>query len=183
MAEHEREFDTMSMTPENATRSWRELADQLTPRQVAELGDSEQGYGYRATLPKQWWSTEPRSDHEIGGLLLNLARGYARNNLVAAMVDDVALPAGVSPDVWQEGTPQSWRVIPPVLPPISSYSHVPAQPNPAPQAPPGAFACPLTWPIFPIRRLSSCCRVPRSRWRTVRSPRCASPSASGSTRR
>ena len=33
----------MSMTPENAT-SWRHIAEQLTPKQVAELERSEQGY-------------------------------------------------------------------------------------------------------------------------------------------
>jgi hypothetical protein len=30
----EKEFDIVSMTPENGTRSWRDLVDQLTPTQI-----------------------------------------------------------------------------------------------------------------------------------------------------
>jgi hypothetical protein len=91
----------MSMTPENAL-SWRELSDQLTAEPIAELERSEQGYRYRATQPKPCWSTEPRSDTDIGRLLLQRAQKAASDNLHDVLFADVALPAGaVFGDAWE----------------------------------------------------------------------------------
>jgi hypothetical protein len=63
-------------TPDNTATSWRDIADQLTPKQIAELERSEQGYanvrrsqnpGGRASrdqIPSPWCDTRrlrPRS--------------------------------------------------------------------------------------------------------------------------
>jgi hypothetical protein len=102
----------MSMTPENTARAWRDIADQLTPEQIAELKDSEQGYRYRATLPKPGWSTEPRSDTDISRLLLSRAQRDAARNLDAAMIGNVPDPAGaVKVCEWDDpGTPDAFRL-------------------------------------------------------------------------
>jgi hypothetical protein len=104
----------MSMTPENAT-SWRDIADQLTPKQIAELERNEQGYRDRAKQPKPWWSAEPRSDTEIDRLFLHLAQKAATDNLHDVLFADVALPDGavraVSGDAWEDVEPQPYRVI------------------------------------------------------------------------
>jgi hypothetical protein len=38
---------------DNATTTWRDLADQLTPEQITRFEESERGYRARAQLPKQ----------------------------------------------------------------------------------------------------------------------------------
>jgi hypothetical protein len=102
----------VTTTPENTAATWRDLADQLTAEQVAQLEDSEKGYRYRAMLPQPQWSTDPRSRRDIDKLLLSRARGHARDNLVAEMIGPVDLPARMAIfDIWQEGDPQPYRVI------------------------------------------------------------------------
>lgn len=78
----------MSMTPENTTRSWRDVADQLTPEQIEQLEERERDPGSTACLtgkPEHRWDDDN---------LLDCARHYSRNNLAAAMIDDVPAPAG-----------------------------------------------------------------------------------------
>lgn len=102
----------MTTTPENTAATWRDLADQLTAEQAAQLEDSDKGYRYRAMLPQPQWSTDPRSRRDIDKLLLSRARGHARDNLVAEMIGPVDLPARMAIfDIWQEGDPQPYRVI------------------------------------------------------------------------
>jgi len=57
----------MNTTPDNTAQTWRDLADQLTPRQVERLTEFEQ----RWELP----------DDEKVEALLNGAREWAQNNL------------------------------------------------------------------------------------------------------
>jgi hypothetical protein len=96
----------MSMTPENTATTWRDLADQLTPEQIAELKDSERGYNYRAVMPKSWWGTEPRSHAEITALMLHRAQLYAAHNLDASVSGGVPLPAGgVFGYIWEGDDP------------------------------------------------------------------------------
>jgi hypothetical protein len=77
-------------TPENAATSWRDLIDQLTREQVIDIQEAEDLYRSNA----MWWDTGPRSEPDIAELLLNRARRYAQDNLGAAMIGDVPLPAG-----------------------------------------------------------------------------------------
>ena len=88
-------------TPENAsTSSWRDLADQLSPKQITDLEGLERD-PYR--LCRTTGNADLCWDRET---LLRHARGYSRDNLVAAIVGEVPLPvAGASADVWQEHEP------------------------------------------------------------------------------
>ena len=80
------------MTPENAA-TWRDIADQLTPEQIAGLERSE-----RDLTP--WTSS----------VLLSVARQQATENLLAIINADVPLPAGVaSVDDWQPIEPLPYR--------------------------------------------------------------------------
>ncbi len=106
----------MSMTPENATRSWRELSDQLTPEQIAELEAHAHAHSgtrvheLRAAYPGlQYVDTGPRWDDAA---LLTEARARACDNLTAAMIGDVPVPPGARADVWQDDgdAPQPYRV-------------------------------------------------------------------------
>ena len=73
----------MSITPDDAT-DWRELAEQLAPKEVATIGSLE-----RSNLTPQ--------------NLLVRARSYVRDRLTISMIGDVPLPAGVSSiSEWQE---------------------------------------------------------------------------------
>jgi hypothetical protein len=76
-------------TPENAANTWLDLIDQLTPEQVAKIEASERHYRELAQQPKQWWSSAPRTEREIGDLMLSYARGYAANSLGVAMIGEV----------------------------------------------------------------------------------------------
>jgi hypothetical protein len=69
----------MSMTPENTTQGWRDLADELTPRQIRHLKQHEGG-GAR------------------GSNLLQVARMFACEN-AATVLDDVPLAKGWHVDV------------------------------------------------------------------------------------
>jgi hypothetical protein len=71
----------MTTTHDDNATSWRELADQLTPEQIAELEELEGGYRHDARLPEPWWSTAPRSSTEIATAMLGCARGHAADNL------------------------------------------------------------------------------------------------------
>jgi hypothetical protein len=79
----------MSTTHDDAT-SWRDLADQLTPEQIARMEDLERIY--RAPQPR--YSTVPTSDHEIAALLLHLARRHAIDNVTGALYADLPSPPG-----------------------------------------------------------------------------------------
>jgi hypothetical protein len=78
----------MSMTPENTTRSWRDMADQLTPEQAEWLEERERD-------PDSLVRATGNPDHRVDDdSLLFSARRYAGNNLAAAMIGDVPAPAG-----------------------------------------------------------------------------------------
>lgn len=70
----------MSMTPENPATTWRDLADQLTPQQVADIE-----YCERQQIPPGLTSPEHR---------LNYARKLIEGNIAQAVYADVAPPAG-----------------------------------------------------------------------------------------
>ncbi len=74
---------------DNAT-TWRDLADQLTPKQIVELE-----YCDREQIPPGI------GDHEQGAL--NYARAMARSNIVQAMYADIAAPADAidEPSDWE----------------------------------------------------------------------------------
>jgi hypothetical protein len=57
----------MSTIHDDDATTWRDLADQLTPEQMARIEESERSYRDEAQKPKPWWSTAPRSDSEIAG--------------------------------------------------------------------------------------------------------------------
>jgi hypothetical protein len=96
----------MSMTPENPTRRWRELASELTPEQVKFLEERESDPD---SLVRITGNPEYRVDDDI--LLFN-ARRYAGDNLAAAMIDDVPDPAGaVKVSGWEDpDTPGAFRL-------------------------------------------------------------------------
>ena len=84
----------MSMTPENATPDWRGLSDQLTPDQIATLA----GYA---------------GDKMGRAELLAVARSFADNNVVDAVLGPVVAPAGavIVDDGWSDAlTPDAFRV-------------------------------------------------------------------------
>jgi hypothetical protein len=70
---------TMTITPDNAATSWRDLADQLTPEQIAELESMD-----REGIPPGIAS--PKSH-------LNHARKLAELNIARTMLADMPLPA------------------------------------------------------------------------------------------
>lgn len=80
----------MTSTPDNTARTWRDLADQLTPEQVAELE-----YCERENVPPGLASPE---NH------LNAARMMSRRNILQALCADVAPPADAvdEPSEWEE---------------------------------------------------------------------------------
>jgi hypothetical protein len=96
----------MSMTPENATTTWRDLTDQLTRDQIEDLEryDGEIDEIIASTVVPQ-----RRSPREV---MLGLARQYSTENVLAALYGDVPPPAGAhTVDAWQEVRPQPYRVI------------------------------------------------------------------------
>ncbi|ORV61492.1 hypothetical protein AWC03_09865 [Mycobacterium europaeum] len=80
----------MSTAHDDNAVSWRELADQLTPKQIAELE-----YCEREQIPPGVYS--PQSQ-------LNCARAMARHNITQALCADVPLPSDAAGDVaeWEE---------------------------------------------------------------------------------
>ena len=97
----------MSMTPENDTMTWRDLTDQLTERQIAELEDQERDPD---SLVRITGNPAYRYDGES---LLDAARSYARNHLGAAMIGDVPAPAGaVRVYDWNDAdNPDAYRLV------------------------------------------------------------------------
>lgn len=87
---------TTSSQHDNAT-SWRDLADQLTPRQIAALEHLER-------------STAAHSPHvDVRAELLEAARDEAAHNLVIARFADVPVPAGAeTDDSWSRDESGEW---------------------------------------------------------------------------
>ena len=100
-----REEPSMTTTHDDAT-TWRDLSDQLNPEQVARLKELERDPGSWAHVGP------PLSRSEVNDALLGWARGYARDNLAAAVLPDVPTPAGAEHDgTWAEDDLQPYRVI------------------------------------------------------------------------
>lgn len=80
----------MTMTPGGNATSWRDLVDQLTPQQVAELE-----YCEREQVPPGVFSPQTQ---------LNCARAMARHNIIQALCADIQVPADAASDVfeWEE---------------------------------------------------------------------------------
>ena len=91
-------------TPENITTSWRDLADQLTQEQIAELEEREHDPDRLVRVignPELRWTNDA---------LLDSARHLARNNLGAAMIGEVPPPAGaVKVTEWLDDSPEPFR--------------------------------------------------------------------------
>lgn len=79
----------MTTTPDNVT-TWRDLADQLTPQQVAELE-----YCEREQIPPGLATEQHR---------LNGARAMIRRNIAQALCADIPVPADAidTPSDWDE---------------------------------------------------------------------------------
>jgi hypothetical protein len=74
------------------TTTWRDLTDELTPTQIAELTK---------------WELFEHGD-KPGGLLC-VARGMAAHNLAAAVLSDLPLPAGaVAVNDWEHMRDNTW---------------------------------------------------------------------------
>lgn len=96
----------MSIAPENGPSTWRDIADQLTPEQVEQLRELER----QVVWTFEGGSASERHDEESD--LLDKARRFARENLTAAFVGPVPLPAGAeSAGAWEDFGSQPWRVI------------------------------------------------------------------------
>src|ERR1700739_562490 len=95
-------------TPENASTSWRDLTDQLTPEQIAYLEEQERNprtYFQSVELPdgRTVRRLLPPSPEDLRRTLLDRARAEARNNLGIAMIGDFPTPAGATKVYdWQE---------------------------------------------------------------------------------
>ena len=82
----------MTTTPDDCAHSWRDIADQLTPEQVAELDHWEQ-------------RPEPhQTDDHLREALLRAARDYAGRNIVDIRYSDVpAPPDATDTGAWDKG--------------------------------------------------------------------------------
>lgn len=69
------------MSNDNTAQTWRDLAEQLTPEQIAGLERLEMG---SSALPQ--------------GVLLDAARDHCESNLIDALAGDVPLPDGAQAD-------------------------------------------------------------------------------------
>ena len=78
----------MTTTHDDHATTWRDLADQLTPEQIAGLEDCERRFKTDGV------DDDPRAQTS----LLGFARQYAEHNLVDAAYADVVLPPGASTD-------------------------------------------------------------------------------------
>jgi len=91
----------MSMT--EAVNSWRQLADQLTAEQIAELEEYEQNPPTFVDLSAVGCYRRQTAE-ELRDSLLDQARRHAKNNLADAFIGPVALPPGFNwASDWQEG--------------------------------------------------------------------------------
>lgn len=100
---------TAPTTPDNTAQSWRDLADQLTPEQIARFERLEQrceSNAYNA------FADERRAEliAEIRDGMLTEARWEAEQNLTDQhMFGHIPLPAGVSKaEHWEEGEDGQW---------------------------------------------------------------------------
>ena len=80
----------MTTTPENA-KTWRDLTDQLTTEQIAELEESERNPHTVFRLPG---GVRPQTAEELRDSLLRKARRAAGNNLARILYGDVPEPVG-----------------------------------------------------------------------------------------
>lgn len=80
----------MQTTPDDNATTWRDLADQLTPKQIAELE-----YCERKQIPPGVFSPQGQ---------LNCARAMARENIIQALCADIPAPTGAVGPVytWEE---------------------------------------------------------------------------------
>jgi hypothetical protein len=79
-------------SPENA-ETWRDLTDQLTPEQIAELEESERNPYIIFELPG---GNRRQTVEELRTSLLRKARSAARDNLAGMLYAEVPEPAGVT---------------------------------------------------------------------------------------
>jgi hypothetical protein len=84
---------TPNGTPENQAQTWRDLADQLTPEQIAGLEESERDPYAIFELPGGY---RRQTAEEIRVSLLRQARTAARDNLAGILYAEVPTPAGVT---------------------------------------------------------------------------------------
>jgi hypothetical protein len=91
---------------ENAT-TWRDLADQLTPEQIAELEESERRHRRNAVENPAWCTWLPRTEADIASRVLEHARNLVADNLNDVLFAEITLPAGaVSALPWDS---DGWR--------------------------------------------------------------------------
>jgi hypothetical protein len=87
----------MNTTHDDNATGWRDLADQLTPEQIAELE-----YCEREQIPPGLADAE----HQ-----LNCARAMARENIIQALCADIPAPPGAVGRVydWEEWSGERYR--------------------------------------------------------------------------
>jgi hypothetical protein len=91
----------MSMTPENATLSWRDLADQLTPEQIEELASEKKQLW--AVIENGSYAYRSDTDDQHQRCLTDRARRFARDNLLNALIGPVPPPDGTDAVLeWQD---------------------------------------------------------------------------------
>jgi hypothetical protein len=90
----------MTTTPENA-ETWRDLTDQLTPEQIAELENCERNPRTIFELPG---GLRCQTAEELRDSLLRWAREYASDNIAGLLYADVPEPAGVNRLYGWDGT-------------------------------------------------------------------------------
>lgn len=85
----------MTTTPDNTATTWRDLADQLTPEQVAQVEDFERAASY--------WPPPPEGGRSRAEGVLNVARKMAELNVAKMVLSDIAPPAdAVTIHDWME---------------------------------------------------------------------------------
>jgi hypothetical protein len=100
-------FDSTPTTYDENATTWRDLADQLTPEQIARLEESERTYRSDAVSLPMSWTWVPRTEGDIARTLLGFARTDAAGNLNEVLFTEIALPAAaVSALPWE---PDGWR--------------------------------------------------------------------------
>ncbi|CAM3108272.1 hypothetical protein BST27_18605 [Mycobacterium intermedium] len=92
----------MSHTPDNAT-TWRDLADALTPQQVAYIEEWER---HPELPPRVDGSVKTPEEHQR--TLLHVAREFLGSNTAAVMLADVAPPDGGDHRPWQDEGDGTW---------------------------------------------------------------------------
>jgi hypothetical protein len=107
--------NTPTTHDDNAT-TWRDLADQLTPEQIAELEESERRHRRNAVSDPAWCTWLPRTEADIASTLLSSARGHVAGNLNEVLFAEIALPAGAvdalpwESDGWRCFDGSSWSI-------------------------------------------------------------------------